>query len=372
MRKQVSGISVCSDRKGEWDQNHNRRQGLRDLHKLHRYGVSFRAIDICPLEKKHDPNLEKLPPVQAFKNHLDFVGVCALKGNQIVLENYAPDFCTSSIHSVQSITKTLVFLIAGKLVDAGKITMDQKITDFIPDIGTGYHHVTLQDVFDMAVLNHYSEDYSDGQAMIGELEDAHGWRVLEGGRHVGLRDFLKTIPSDGRANTDYQHDYKTANTDLAAWICEIASGKPLRSLVIDLVEKMGVENPVFISTDRDGTPFLGGGMHMTLLDLARYGLLISKIIQSSGKASFYQQTRQNYQQGSRMPTGHYYHNFTMGNSDWIGHLGYGGQWLMAYPDQNIVIACLSALSGDEALDMGHIKFLSQMGETVAQSISSKS
>ncbi len=370
MNEHISGISVCADRKGEWDQNANRRQGLKDLHRLHRYGISLRAPKSVELFPAFDERIGSLDRVRAFCNHEAFVGLCVLTDRAMLFEQRAADFGAHDIHSVQSISKTLVFLIAGRLVEKGLLNMEAMVRDYIPEIGSGYRHATVQALFDMAVINDYHEDYADGEAMIGELEDAHGWRILKNHDHVNLQTFLQTIPGDGTPNTDYTHSYKTANTDLAAWICERVSGCRLRDLTLEIIEAAGVEDPVVVSTDRSGTPFLGGGLHMSLRDLARYGRLLGNAgMHGAGHSvssrTFFDTTKTEASKGTATPVGCRYRNFTFTDGHWIGHLGYGGQWLMAFPDTGLVIACLAALAGDDAIDMNFIKHLPDMGQDIS-------
>jgi CubicO group peptidase (beta-lactamase class C family) len=127
-----------------------------------------------------------------------------------------------------------------------------------------------------------------------------------------------------------------------------------------------------VSTDRAGTPFIGGGLHMALRDLARYGLLLARGGQSAdgvsvGSRAFLDATRSEYTAGTPSLLGHgFYRNFLDTDGHWIGHNGYGGQWLMVYPDSEIVIACLSGLSDDGGLDWRYIRRLADMGEEIAK------
>jgi CubicO group peptidase (beta-lactamase class C family) len=376
MSQYTYGISVGTNNMGEWDQPENRRQGLRNLHRLHRYGSSFRAPKVQQLHMNMDFRLHHLASLRWYMSHPFFSGLSVLKGNEIIFEHYASDFGPKDIHSIQSISKTFVFLIAGQLVEAGLLDMDKAVRDYLPEIGSGYSHATVQQLFDMGVLNNYSEDYSDPNAMLGELEDAHGWRLLPGTQHKNLREFLVTITGKGDANVDLTHHYKTANTDLAAWICERVSGKSLRSLTIDILESAGVEDPVFLSTDREGTAFLGGGLHMTLRDLSRYGLLLANAGHGLGEAAvgsrrFLNHTLEHRKKGTRTALGWSYRNFTFTNGVWMGHLGYGGQWLMVHPKTNMVICGLSATLDNHGLDLEFIRCLMNMGQDIASTLNSR-
>jgi len=369
------GITLGGLNKAEWDQPEQRRRGLMELHRLHRYGFSIRAPAVLPLITHHEFRLFDLASLRWCLAHPLCTGLAIMKGARVALEYYAPDFGPQAVHSVQSITKTTVHLIAGRLIEHGRLEMARRVRHYLPEIGSGYAHATLQQVFDMDVVNDYTEDYYDPRATLGELEDAHGWRIMPELEHRTIRGFLQTITGRGQANPTRQRDYKTANTDLAGWICERTAGRDLRSLLIDIVEASGVESAVYLSCDREGTPFVGGGMHMTLRDLARYGLLLARgghgvrglVV---GSRAFRDQTRAQRAEGTISIAGAHYRNFTETDGVWLGHVGYGGQWLMVFPESEIVIACLSGLSDDGGLDWAYTERQLAMGQDVAAALAS--
>ena len=61
-----------------------------------------------------------------------------VRGQQILHEAYAPDFGRGRPHSIQSITKTTMSLIMGRLIEDGLVDPSAKIRDYVPEIGTGY------------------------------------------------------------------------------------------------------------------------------------------------------------------------------------------------------------------------------------------
>ncbi len=66
-----------------------------------------------------------------------------------------------------------------------------------------------------------------------------------------------------------------------------------------------------------------------------------------------------------------YRNFCETDGRWLGHNGYGGQWLMVYPEEELVVACLSALTDDGGLDWSYIARLAELGEQVAAHVISQ-
>jgi CubicO group peptidase (beta-lactamase class C family) len=368
---QPSGLALGALNKAEWDQPETRRRGLRDLHRLHRYGLSFRSPRVLTLETCIDFRLHDLESLRWYIGHPFFTGIAVLVGRQIVLEHYAPDFGPDQIHSLQSITKTSAHLIAGRLIESGALDPAELITAYLPDVSAGYARATVQDALDMAVVNDYTEDFYDPSATVGLLEDAHGWRLARTDSHVDIRTFLTRIGGGAGSDPMRRMHYKSANTDVVAWICERVSQRSLRELFLEIVEAFGPAEPVYLSTDRSGTPFVGGGLHMTLRDLARYGLLLARGGEafdgaSVGSKAIRDATRSDRTKGSPSLLGRgFYRNFLETDGTWLGHNGYGGQWLMVYPEDEIVVACLSGLADDGGLDWGFIRRLAAMGEQLA-------
>ena len=372
-----AGLDVGPRNKAAWDQPAARRRGLMDLHRLHRYGLAFRAPRVLPLETGHDYRLHDLEAVRWYTSHPCFTGMIVLRGQNILLERYANDFAATQPHSIQSITKTSVHLIAGRLIEEGRLDPDEPVVQRLPQIGSGYARARLQDLLDMAVVNDYTEDFYDPDAAVGFLEDAHGWRIMPEREHIDLRGFLGRITGIGTRDPARRLHYKTANTDMAAWICELAAGRNLRDLYLDIVEAAGAESAVYLSTDRVGVPFAGGGLHLTLRDFGRYGLLLARGGaglggRRVGSPAFRDATRTQHGAGTPSLLGRgNYRNFCETDGRWLGHNGYGGQWLMVYPEEELVVGCLSALADDGGLDWSYIARLAELGEQIAAHVISR-
>jgi CubicO group peptidase (beta-lactamase class C family) len=106
--------------------------------------------------------------------------------------------------------------------------------------------------------------------------------------------------------------------------------------------------------------------------LDRFGLLLARGGQaleghSVGSCAFRDATRSGRAAGTPSLLGRgFYRNFLETGGSWLGHNGYGGQWLMMHPEAKIVIACLSGLADDGGLDWGFIRRLADMGERIME------
>lgn len=356
-------------RRGRWDVPGHRREGLRQLHRLNRYGLVLRSPQARPLAVAIDPGVRNRAQVAHCLNHPAFVGLVALKGDDIAFEAYARDFDKRQVHSIQSISKMVVNLVTARCVSRGLIDLQRSIVEYLPCIGSGYAEASVQRLLDMNVVNGYGEDYADPSSGVGRLECAHGWRIDPDNRERTMRDYLVSIGGRGRPSEQRDIQYKTANTDIAAWICERVMQQALRTSLLELIEQAGMEHAVFVSTDRDGVPFLGGGLHMTLRDLARLGRLFCFDCPNGADQQYLvRQALSKPDAGTRYSDGTRYRNFVETDGRFVGHLGYGGQYLYVEPANSIVVAALNATEGDDGLDYEFIVRLRATCGRIARAI----
>ncbi|MCY4364568.1 MAG: serine hydrolase [Gammaproteobacteria bacterium] len=369
----ADGISPVGEiGKGRWDLPGQRRAGLRMLHRLNRYGLVLRAPCSRPLTTHTDAGIGNQAGVAQCLDNQAFVGLLVLQRDDIVFEAYADDFDERQVHSVQSISKMLVNLIAARCVNHGLVDLERAVIDYLPSIGSGYASASVQQLLDMNVVNSFIEDYADPDACVGKLECAHGWRIDPDNPRQSIRDYLVSIGGAAQTSEQGEVQYKTANTDIVAWICEQAARQTLRNSLLDLVEQAGMENAVYVSTDREGIPFLGGGLHMTLRDLARLGRLFC--FDNENNASqlcLVRQALASPAAGTRYSDGIFYRNFLETDGRFVGHLGYGGQYLYVEPAQAIVIAAFNAIDDEDGIDYEFIIRLRSICSAIARILADK-
>ncbi len=373
-------LEVDADNLGYWNRPENRRWGFRNLHWLHRHGLSLRAHHMLPLLTRIDRTIGDMPEVRRLTETTMFCGMVVAQGREVRFEKYAPDFGPDTPHSMQSITKTHLNLIYGRLVANGRIDLERRVEDYLPRIGSGYRGATVQQVLDMNVMNNFDEDYAapydpwpaDGARLgYGQEEVAMNWRLPPPGHPgIGVRQLAVDLIDDGTSNPDNVTHYKSANTDLAGWIAENESGRDLKAHLVEIVNAAGLENTFHISLDRDFVPVLSGGGLMTTRDMARYGLLFARGgvgVDGTpvGDTGFIETTRHDrgtFLEGPRK--GQRYSNQMYTNGTWIGHGGYGGQFLMADPDRQATVAFFSVLETSHAQDETYLPEVIAMAEGI--------
>ena len=169
--------------------------------------------------------------------------------------------------------------------------------------------------------------------------------------------------------------YKSANTDVLALLVEKVSGRKLRDWILSVVEATGFEDALYMATDTTGMPWLSGGGCLITRDFLRMGLLFSRkglgvLNRSVGSSSFINETL-NFPGPKYMELASnkfvYYANQTMKSNDWIGHSGYGGQFLMINLKTNLVAGFFSVLETPSATDENYkIDMISMLEEIVSK------
>jgi len=329
---------------------------------------------VLGLQKDADVRLAARDDVRFLCSLPWFSALVIARNDRVVFERYASDFGPDQPHSIQSISKTLVNLIAGCLVGQGVLDLEARVADYIPRIGTGYAQATLQQVLNMDVRNEYSEDFTNPHAMYYEHEEAMGWRLpKEPHRELTQHAFLSGIESTDVRNTAGVAQYKCANTDIMGWIAEEASGRPLRSFIADIVDAAGLEHALSITCDRDGVPSVDGGACMTARDLIRYLNIFLRRGQGVngrmvGDSRFIEDTMQ---AGVPMaePYGWIrYSNNLMVSGRTIAHGGWGGQYVVANMDTGIVAVLFSVVEDKDAVGIGYSAVAGQTLERLVNSL----
>ena len=355
-------LVIVRDNKAKWYLPETRRDGYRNLHKINRYGLLFRSDLVLKLTKNFNKDIAKKTSVKKMTNHKYFCSLLVGKNQEILYEKYASDFSKSQPQTIMSITKMFINLFIGELLEKKMIDLNNNISHYLPNIGTGYASAKIQDVLNMNIDNSYSEDYTDPYTSSYLHEFVIGWRLPKNLKDIETQDrYLNKIEAkkdkDLFNNSEFSH-YKSANTDVLGLLVEKISGKPLRDWLLSAVEAAGFEDALYMGTDRNYTPWIAGGGCLISRDFLRYGLLFSRKghgveNRKVGSASFIDETLKN--KGTKYMELKkdkflYYSNSTMKSGNWIGHSGLGGQFLAVNLKTGIVAAYFSVIDTPSGTD----------------------
>ncbi len=171
---------------------------------------------------------------------------------------------------VYSITKSVVGVVAGVLIEAKALDPDRGVTTYIPELGQGgYRGVTVRDLLDMRTGDDYRETYGpDGE--LGQLVTA---RVVDPeAPFASVHDMLCRVQRVGRHDGPFA--YRSLDTEALGWVIESATGTRMDALADELVLRpLGCEGAVF-EVDAHGDVLHSGGLAMRPVDVARFGAMI--------------------------------------------------------------------------------------------------
>ena len=169
--------------------------------------------------------------------------------------------------------QSFVATVAGILAAEGALDDRVAVATDLPELTHGgFADATIAQLLDMTTGVKHTEDYVDDKAGIWDLARAGNFRPRPAGYEGpgSFYEYLQTI------RKDYGHGerfaYKTANTDVLAWVMRRVTGKTTSGLIDEyLWSKLGVEQDAYFTIDTTGVEFAGAGLNLTLRDLARLG-----------------------------------------------------------------------------------------------------
>ena len=206
----------------------------------------------------------------------DTDGLVILHRGKVIYQHYANGMTSNTPHILMSVSKSLTGIVAGILIEQGKLDPDQRVVAIIPELKASvYSGATVRHVLDMRVGIDFDENYLATSGPIVEYRKATNWNPLgEGERPSDLRTFLASLRERSGPDGGPFH-YVSTNTDLLGWILERASGIRFADLLSTLLwQPMGAQCSAYITVDRLGAPRCAGGICTTTMDLARVGQLI--------------------------------------------------------------------------------------------------
>ena len=282
-------------------------------------------------------------------------GIIILKNDEILFEQYYGNLTEDKPHLMNSISKSVVGLLAGKLEQDGLIDFDKPVSYYVPELSkSGWGPDSLRLVLDMKDGSDYSEDYPDFTTTFRIQDCAIGWTDADYCPEKienGLYGFLPTI---GRKESNVgTFKYRSGSTDVIGWVLEKASGKSLANLISEYIWKpMGAEFDAYITVDESGFVLADHGMNSTLRDLSRLGLLVlnegkvfsQQIVPEEFIRDMHSHEDPNWPYDVSDGTSPYYRSFWWGKGNTERDLnGYGihGQLLRVAPQAEMVVAIYS-------------------------------
>jgi len=204
--------------------------------------------------------------------------VVVLKSGKVVFEHYANGMTPQDPHILMSVSKSMLGLLAGILVDRGVLDLEAALERYLPEVrGTAFEGASIRQLLDMRVGISFNEDYLATGGPIIAYRKSTNWNPLQPGEtETDLRSFFRTL-KDGDRQHGGPFNYVSPCTDLMGWVIERAAGARFADLFSELIwQPMGAEVDAYITVDRLGAPRCAGGLNMTVRDLARVGRMVAQ------------------------------------------------------------------------------------------------
>jgi len=351
-------LTVGKNNKQRWNQADHRRHGFHNAHRLFRRALMVRSRDVLVLASHPNISIQNHPKLKKLMHNPAFSAVCVVRDDKVLMEAAAADFSISQPHSIQSISKLHIHLIIGQLISQGVLSLDSKIKDYLPDIGTGYAEASLQSLLDMTVTNDFSEDYSDPHSDCYTEEIALGWRLPSNNmvKESTLVDFTNSITGYFDQENVTVAQYKSANTDVLTRILAKHSPKSLAEHIEEIADAIGYEGAFHISLSPDGYPAFSGGGCLSVRDLARFGLMFAREGLDIHGAEFANSVFMSKSLSRNAPSLSQpkewlrYSNHLMTDGRFVGHAGYGGQFLLVDTVTKTSCSFFSVLENEDGYD----------------------
>lgn len=192
----------------------------------------------------------------------------------MVTETYLGTLRPSTRHLLFSVSKSMVAAVVGALHGAGALELDAPVTTYVPALADcGYAGATVRQLLDMRSGIGFSDNYLHPTAEVHVLDASIGWAPRsDGDSPATLRDFLLTLRQKSPHGGPFE--YRSCETDVLGWICEVAGAQRMPELMSELVwSRIGAQYDANIGVDPAGTGFFDGGISACLTDLIRFGSL---------------------------------------------------------------------------------------------------
>jgi CubicO group peptidase (beta-lactamase class C family) len=199
--------------------------------------------------------------------------ILVLHKGRIVQERYFGVMNPDQTHIAMSVTKSYIGTLTEMLIAEGKIDETALVSRYVPELAqSGFGDATIRQVLDMTTAIDYSEDYNDPAASVVKYAYATGMRPAPAD-YAGPRaiyDYLPALANKGTHGEAFT--YRTVNTEVLAWIIARVTGKRPDVVLSERIwSRLGAEHDADIVIDSAGTPAFGGGLNLTLRDMARFG-----------------------------------------------------------------------------------------------------
>lgn len=227
--------------------------------------LDFAPIDLAPLA--FDDGEGRMITWSEFLERTYTDALLVLHKGKIVYEYHANGMTPAKPHMLFSITKSIVGLVAERLIASGMLDPNAKVADRLPELAeTGFGPATVRHLLDMTDGGAFDEDYGNPDAQVHLYSGAY-WRPERGLEGVAgaLAKLTGSVAPPGK-----RFSYRTPVADILGMVLRRATGRSLSTLVAELIwHPAGCCDEAYMLLDTAGIEIAGTGLNATPRDLAR-------------------------------------------------------------------------------------------------------
>ncbi len=236
-------------------------------------------------------NVKPLPDSsEVYHNKLESVAFIIVKNDSIVYEKYWKDYNEKSLTNSFSIAKSILNILVGVALKEGKIkSLDQKISDFIPEFKVGKKNkVSIRDLLNMSSGLSWDESYSNPFSKTTEA-------------YYGTNLNKLVIEQESIEEPNKIFRYLSGNSQLISIILKTATGKSISEYAQEkLWNPIGAEqNALWCIDAKDGDEKAYCCFNSNARDFSRLG----KLYLNQGSWDGYQIVDTSFVKASITPNG---------------------------------------------------------------------
>ena len=198
-----------------------------------------------------------------------------ISNNKLVAEHYFNGWEKDSVHTVQSVSKSITSLLIGKAIELGKInSVDEKITDILPELRTentdlGKDLLSVKHYLTMSAGFNWSEKFPP-------MDKRSSLYPIYHKRQDYIRYFFNQ-PLINEPGKVFEYNSGLSMT-LGAVLQSSTSMEVEEFAEKYLFEPMGIKyvwhNSVIWDNDKNGLVHCGGGLYLRPIDMAKIGSMV--------------------------------------------------------------------------------------------------
>lgn len=215
------------------------------------------------------------PEEWLLRTHSD--ALLIMHDGKIIFEGYVADMDPAEPHTMQSMTKSFTGLLAGMLIDEGRIDPQKPISFYVPELaGSAWGKATVQQTLDMRAAVRYDEDIKNSNSDVRRYYGVAAGLFPPPEGYDGplsIYELLERLPQDGAHGKGFI--YKSVHPEAIAWVISRVTGQSPAKLISERIwQPLGMTADAYVTVDPAGIAMMGGGMSATARDLARFGEML--------------------------------------------------------------------------------------------------